>query len=137
VWLLLLMLLFGLIVYSQRTPDSEIAWIRHAAAMPPLRDANRPVLLYFTADWCGPCQAMHRKVWHVDRVERAVNETVLPVYLDVDDPNNRRLVERHGVESIPTFILLRRGREIARNSGYLSADQVVALTEAARRAEVR
>jgi len=125
------MLMFGVVLYSQHTPESNIQWVKGAAAMQSA-DANRPMLLYFAADWCPPCKAMKKDVWPDDRVEQAVNNLVVPVYLDVDDPNNKPLVEQHRVKAIPTFVLLRKGRQVARMTGYLSADQVIGLAEAAR-----
>ncbi len=130
-WLLVMMALFAVTLYVQRTPDNDVRWVRGAAGLEAMGEPNRPVLLYFTAEWCGPCKMMRKAVWPDERVERAVNTAVVPVYVDVDDPSNRPLVAEHRVEAMPTFLLIRDGRPMARMTGYLNADQVIALTRAA------
>ncbi len=131
VWLVVLIVLFGVLVLRSGTPENQVDWTVGAPALAEAGEPNKPVLLYFTADWCGPCQAMKKQVWPEDRVATAVNTSTLPVYVDVDDPNNAPLSQGYEVRAIPTFILIDRGRVLTRLEGYLNADQVIALATAA------
>tara|TARA_R110002073_G_scaffold5313_4_gene32918 strand:- start:512 stop:775 length:264 start_codon:yes stop_codon:yes gene_type:complete len=59
-------------------------------------------LLKFEADWCGPCQQIKPMV-------NAVLSNAKDVQLqtvNVDDAENRALVQKHGVRAIPTLVLL-------------------------------
>jgi thioredoxin 2 len=78
--------------------------------------ATLPVLVDFWAAWCGPCRMMAPVL---DRTagERATGLRVAKVNTD-EQP---QLAERFGIRSIPTLILFREGREIARQSGAVDA----------------
>ena len=67
-------------------------------------------VLYFTADWCGPCQRT-RPI--TDELKR---EGIIDfLYIDVD--TELELSEQFGIKSIPTFILIEDGSEIKRMNG--------------------
>lgn len=60
-------------------------------------------LLKFEANWCGPCQQLKPIVTEV----LAGHGTDVELKtINVDDPDNQALVQRHGVRAIPTLVLL-------------------------------
>lgn len=68
--------------------------------------AGKPMLLYFTADWCPPCRRMKRDIWPDPSVQAALAEHVVMVTLDVDTESGRSLGNRYQVASIPTMMVV-------------------------------
>lgn len=102
--------------------------------------SGKPILLYFTADWCGPCQKMKQRVWPDDRLADAVNTSVVPLYLDVDKPEVKELAGKYHLRSfpIPLFIVtspdgrpLTDGQRPLTHDGYATVDLLTALVESA------
>jgi thiol-disulfide isomerase/thioredoxin len=73
-------------------------------------------LLVFTADWCGACRHMKPVVAELSREGFDVRT------FNVD--TNRDKAQKYGVRSIPTFVLVRDGKEVRRQSGATSADKL-------------
>ena len=78
-----------------------------------------PVVVDFWAPWCAPCRGMAPAFAAL--ATRCVGE-VLCAKLDTDRAPQTAAV--HAIRSIPTLIVFRRGREIARHSGALPAAEL-------------
>ncbi len=81
--------------------------------------ATLPVLVDFWAPWCGPCRMM-APVLDRAAAQRATGVRVAKVNTD-EQP---QLAGRFGIRSIPTLILFRAGRELARQSGALDGSSL-------------
>ena len=71
--------------------------------------APKGVLLDFTATWCGPCQKMSPLISRLKREGYPIKK------VDVDQEPD--LAKRFNVTSIPAFVLVVEGREVARSVG--------------------
>ena len=83
--------------------------------------SDKPVLLDFYADWCGPCNMMAPEM----EAFAEETETVKVCKLDVDEATD--LAMTFGVMSIPTVILFKNGEEVDRFVGAREKDGIAEL----------
>jgi thioredoxin 1 len=79
-----------------------------------------PVMVDFTAIWCGPCKMLEPVVV---QLSKDWDGKVKFVKLDVDD--NSTLAVKYGVMGVPTLILFVNGSPVQRLSGYQPKDRIV------------
>lgn len=83
--------------------------------------ADKPVLVDFWAEWCGPCQMMGPIV---DEVAEERNDIIIGK-LNVD--TQPEIALRYNVMSIPTLILFENGEEEQKSIGLISKEELLEL----------
>jgi thioredoxin 1 len=83
-------------------------------------NSEKPVLVDFSAEWCGPCKMM---VPILEQVKGEMGDGVKVVKIDVD--RNPSLAEAYNVRGVPTLMIFKEGKQLWRESGVRQAGELV------------
>lgn len=81
--------------------------------------SDKKVLINFTAVWCAPCQKMKP---YILKMQEEMKDQVKIVRVDADE--NKSLTEAMKIEGLPMIIIYENGREVWRNLGYISEEDL-------------
>lgn len=82
-------------------------------------NADKPVLVDFFAEWCGPCKMMAPEL---KKLVDMHGDSLRVIKVDVD--KNPQAAMHYGVQGVPTLILFKSGKLLWRQSGAMSAGQL-------------
>ena len=85
-----------------------------------LIQSEKPVLIDFYATWCGPCQMLSPIL---KEVKDSLGERVSIIKIDVD--KNQEIAATYQVRGVPTMLLFQNGKQLWRQSGVLSKEQLI------------
>ena len=106
-WLTFLVVSLWYAWYSFYTPSNDITWTNDIeSAQKIANSSDKNMMIFFTAEWCSPCRIMKRKVFADSEVMKAIDAEVVPVEIDIDDPNNEQLVKQYNIGATPTTIFI-------------------------------
>jgi len=74
--------------------------------------SQTPTLVDFYATWCGPCKTMHPIL---DQLKEKYGDKIRIIKIDVD--KNQSVAAQFRIQGVPTFILLKSGNRMWRESG--------------------
>ena len=105
-------------VSSWMTPKEIVPWRRDFYnAQAEARESGKPMLAYFTADWCGPCQSLKTTTWADKGVEEALRAYV-PTRIDV--MLNTNVALKYNAEVLPKYAVLdAEGNVVKSEEGYM------------------
>ncbi len=86
--------------------------------------SDKPVLVDFWAEWCGPCRMISPAV---EAVAEKFAEQASVVKMNVDE--NMNVPQQYGIRGIPTLILFKGGEEQERVVGAVSREAMEKLVE--------
>jgi thioredoxin 1 len=84
--------------------------------------SDKPVLVDFWAEWCGPCRMIAPSV---EAVAEQFADTATVVKMNVDE--NTNVPQQFGIRGIPTLILFKGGKEVERVVGAVSREAMATL----------
>ncbi|MEY3367001.1 MAG: hypothetical protein RI973_156 [Bacteroidota bacterium] len=85
---------------------------------------SKPVLVDFTASWCGPCKAMSPVL---EQVKKQLGDKATIIKIDVDQ--NQNFAASMGVSGVPTFVIFQNGKEKWRHVGMIPGGQLQSTLE--------
>ena len=129
-WRVTLVVSLGYAWYCFYVPKNDIAWAdEYPAAQRLAEQSGKPMILFFTGNWCVPCRIMKRTVWADDEVESVVNAGFTPLLIDVGEPGaSSDALKRYNVYVTPTTIIAdAEGNVLEQVQGAMSKSEFLAL----------
>jgi len=115
-----------LFIFVSVAQAEEIEWFTDLnTAAKAAKKSGKPILLDFTAKWCGPCKKMDREFWVREDVIELSKKVI---FVKIDSDNNIELKKKYGVRGIPNVTITDSwGLKLTYHAGYSTAraDEII------------
>ncbi|MFD0988482.1 thioredoxin [Mariniflexile jejuense] len=85
---------------------------------------DKPVLIDFFAEWCGPCKMMSPIL---KDLKDSLGDAVSIIKIDVD--KNQALASKYQVRGVPTLMVFKNGKQLWRQSGVIQKNELMTLVQ--------
>jgi YHS domain-containing protein len=118
-------LFFPSTAFPQKTVGPNQWLVDYSFARQEAKRLGLPLLIHFSATWCGPCKQMERDTLHAPALQAVLGTQVIALKVDSDE--NPGLIDAFRVELLPTDIVVAPdGKIVSRTTNYQNPDQYLA-----------
>ena len=87
-------------------------------------ESEKPVLIEFSASWCGPCKAMEPIL---EELEQVYSDRV--GFCKIDAEQNPKLAQALEIRGLPALVLIKQGEVLGISCGYVNKERLLGLIE--------
>jgi thiol:disulfide interchange protein len=135
-------LLAARFTYTPKTESGKtlVRWVSPQVGIDRAKDSGKPLLIYFTAEWCGPCHVLEAEVFAYPVLAAGINDRYIAVKVTDrmqedgrNTPEVAALEQRYSVRGFPTVVVADpNGSEQGRMEGYRGREQFERVMERIR-----